>query len=210
MIRALLVLSSLWVFPTFAQRALEIQFDQDSTEQGYSIETLRFYLSNIRFHTVEGVWHKEENSFNLIDIENPSSQKIPLPKDLVKAKIDSVSFLIGIDSTTNVAGILEGDLDPIKGMYWAWNSGYINFKVEGRSKALNTNFEYHLGGYLPPYASSRAVSFSRNSKNKRLVIHLSLKRFLDGIDMGNFSEVMIPGPKSAELSHSLSKCFSVE
>lgn len=26
---------------------------------------------------------------------------------------------------------MDGDLDPLNGMYWAWNSGYINMKIEG-------------------------------------------------------------------------------
>jgi hypothetical protein len=38
-----------------------------------------------------------------------------------------------------------------KGMYWAWNSGYIFLKFEGKSPvipdSLSNNFYYHIGGF---------------------------------------------------------------
>lgn len=206
----LCVVLCLWIYSANAQRFIEIEFDKDSLEDEYKIETLRFYLSQFQFHTENGTWVSEENSYHLIDLEEPSSWKIQLPKSIVKTKIDSVSFLIGIDSLTNVAGILEGDLDPIKGMYWAWNSGYINFKVEGEELSSKSHFEYHLGGYLPPFASAREVTLSRNANNRKLIVRLSLKQFLAELDMVNFNEVMIPGPEASALSNKLSTCFSIE
>ena len=61
---------------------------------------------------------------------------------------------------SNVAGAIGGTLDPINGMYWAWNSGYVNFKIEGTSTLSNARknaFKFHLGGYQHPYNSYRAV-----------------------------------------------------
>jgi len=208
--RFLSIVCFLAAFSSSAQRSLEVEFDKSAVLENYSIETLRFYLSNIRFHVQEDIWYDEPNSHHLIDIENPASWKIPLPERLVRTKIDSISFLIGVDSATNVAGILSGDLDPIKGMYWAWNSGYINFKVEGKKLETSSTFEYHLGGYLAPYCSSRALIFARKPKNKRLIIRLSLKQFLDQIDMATLNEVMIPGEEAARLSNDLVNCFSIE
>jgi len=68
--------------------------------------------------------------------------------------------LIGTDSITNVSGALDGDLDPIKGMYWAWNSGCINFKLEGTRviSGKKTPFEYHIGGYNGPQATAMKKS----------------------------------------------------
>ena len=193
-----------------AQRTFKIEYDKDSLEENYTVSTLRFYLSNIQFHVKDDSWYSDEVNAHLIDLEDPKSWEIELPKNASKSRIDSVSFLLGVDSTTNVAGILEGDLDPINGMYWAWNSGYINFKVEGEKKTSMKKYEYHLGGYLRPFATSRQVVLSRDSKQKKLILHLELKPFLDEINMDELNEVMIPGPDAVILSDSLSKCFNLE
>ena len=38
-----------------------------------------------------------------------------------------------------------------RGMYWVWNSGYIFFKLEGKTvneiDSLQKRFQYHIGGY---------------------------------------------------------------
>ncbi|MFK7785826.1 MAG: MbnP family protein [Crocinitomicaceae bacterium] len=210
MIRFLCIAMLFGAQPLLAQRSLELEWNEDGLEESYEISTLRFYLSTIEFHTSNGVWHTEENSVHLVDLEDADSWKIPLPKDLVKSSIDSVSFLLGIDSVTNVSGILEGDLDPIKGMYWAWNSGYINFKVEGKANKTESHFEYHLGGYLPPFATARKVILARNAKRKKIVLQLNLKQFLDTVNMKELNEVMIPGPEAVLLSDQLTNCFSLE
>lgn len=210
MFRVGILIVCIWVTPVSAQRTLSIEFDESTVQSEYTIETLRFYLSNIQFHSTEGGWYADPIKAHLIDIEDAKSWEIELPKELKKSKIDSISFLIGVDSTTNVAGILEGDLDPVKGMYWAWNSGYINFKVEGKKQTTNSMFEYHLGGYLPPYSTSRKVVLARDLKEKRIVLRLELTRFLDEVDMNELNEVMIPGPNAVLLSDQLMNCFSLD
>ena len=208
--RILCIILCFWIHSANAQRFIEIKLDKDSLQDEYTIHTLRFYLSKFRFHVSDDAWYDEENSYHLIDLDDPDSWKIQLSKEISKSSIDSISFLIGIDSLTNVAGILDGDLDPIKGMYWAWNSGYINFKVEGDKRSTKSNFEYHLGGYLPPFPTVRQVKLARNPKNRKLIIHLNLKQFLDQIEIGELNEVMMPGPEAVALSDKLSNCFSLE
>lgn len=204
------IVCCLWVLPTNAQRELKIEFDQKALEKEYSIETLRFYLSKMQFHLSGDRWYKDEACAYLIDLDDSDSWEIPLPKEVAKGSIDSVSFWIGVDSLTNVSGILEGDLDPINGMYWAWNSGYINFKIEGEKHASSTGFEYHLGGYLAPFSAARKVCLGRSKTNKKLTVQINLKAFLDGIEMDELREVMVPGPDAAALSDHLSNCFLLE
>jgi hypothetical protein len=210
MIRLLFIALLLSFQPVSAQRELDIEFDQDELKDRYEINVLRFYLMSLQFHVSGCEWYAEENSVHLIDLEDASSWKIQLPKEFGKSSIDSISFLIGVDSTTNVAGILDGDLDPIKGMYWAWNSGYINFKVEGKKLDSETKFEYHLGGYLPPFSTARRVSLARNPQKKRMTLRLELKQFLDELDMKELTEVMIPGEEAVLLSDQLSNRFSFD
>ena len=76
---------------------------------------------------------------------------LEIPED---TEFDAIQFNLGIDSLTNVSGALGGDLDPTKGMYWTWQNGYVNFKLQGTSDLCNNpknEFEFHLGGYLKPF-----------------------------------------------------------
>ncbi len=209
MIRSLLCLLFLVAYSSNAQDRIEIQFDSHQFAEMYEIETLRFYISNIELHGKNETHFKEENSYHLVDLEEPESWVIRYPNAKFNVQLDSISFLIGTDSLANVSGILEGDLDPIKGMYWAWNSGYINFKVEGKKRDSNTHFEYHLGGYLPPHATSRKLTFPINT-DEVILIKLNLSQFLDQIDMQLLNEVMIPGADAVQLSNQLSNYFSIE
>ena len=108
---------------------LNRNYPQSTLNDSIQIETLKFYISGIELLDSNNRIWKEKNSYHLIDFENKNSQCIQLyiPK---KSHISKLKFNIGIDSITSNSGALDGDLDPTKGMYWAWQSGYINFKME--------------------------------------------------------------------------------
>ncbi|MDN3675869.1 hypothetical protein QWY90_00740 [Flavobacterium paronense] len=80
---------------------------------------------------------------------------------------------------------MDGDLDPTKGMYWAWQSGYINIKIEGKStscKTRNNEFQFHIGGYREPNYMMRKVEFNCNS-NDNITIAIDLKDFFSNINL---------------------------
>lgn len=171
------------------------------------ITTCRFYVSNFTFYSNNKPVSEQNEAF-LIDLENPESLQLSLPI----SGVDSVRFNLGIDSSTNVAGILEGDLDPIKGMYWTWNSGYINSKIEGtfiKTNDAKIPFEYHLGGYLPPYSTIQTLTF-KCEKSESTLVKLDLSQFISSLEIEKCNNVMIPGPKAVELSKLLTKCFKID
>ena len=137
--------------------------------------------------------------YQLVDAEDTASWAVPIPRST------SPFVLLGVDSLTNVSGAFGGDLDPIRGMYWAWNSGYIHCKIEGvaeRSTAPRHAIEYHLGGYLPPHASSREV---RLPVGRGLV--LDLTEFLEAIKPAEQPAVNTPGPEAVRLCEVLARSF---
>jgi hypothetical protein len=71
----------------------------------------------------------------LIDFDENDSNALCLeiPDDI---EFDAIQFNLGLDSLTNVSGALGGDLDPTKGMYWTWQNGYVNFKLQGSFRPL--------------------------------------------------------------------------
>lgn len=90
----------------------------------------------------------ELNSYHLINEEGTASKSFSF--FVMPTQYNSLSFLIGVDSLKNVSGAQTGGLDPLNGMFWTWNTGYIMFKMEGNSPSssvVNNKIEYHIGGF---------------------------------------------------------------
>jgi hypothetical protein len=188
------------IVPLFGGRSIELNHEyklKDSTRFNFS--TLCFYVSNVGISSNSG--EMEVKKIHLFDLEEPSSFELFQTSESVR----SIHFLLGTDSLTNVSGILDGPLDPIRGMYWTWNSGYINFKLEGNKTTGNslTDIEYHLGGYLPPYATSRRIHLDNSSLSKELKIEIHLDEWLMMISDERKNSIMIPGKEATILMDQL-------
>jgi len=170
-------------------------------ESKLTIETLRFYLSNFSlFLEGQEVW-REEMGYHLLDAAKPETFSIALeiPSGL---NYDAIAFQLGTDSLANVSGAMEGDLDPTKGMYWAWNSGYINFKLEGNHPdcpTRNQAFQFHLGGYMPPHQTVQSISLPATPKAD-INIQLDIAAFLNHLDLSKEHTIMSPGAAGSSLA----------
>ncbi len=184
-----------------------ITFNKDTV----LISTFKCYISALQIQYADKSVFIEKDSYHLLDIQNPSSLKIAVSKAYDKA-ISKVTFNIGIDSSTSVSGALNGDLDPTKAMYWAWQSGYINMKIEGKSPSCATRkneFYFHLGGYRQPFYALRNVEFNINDTSN-ITIGIDLAKFFDRIDLSETNSVMIPGKTAMQLSDDVAKLFYIE
>lgn len=170
-----------------------------------TFEALRFYVSSVKLlNDGKEVW-AEKDSYHLLDASIPKSMEIRIPTN---SSANELVFLLGTDSLTNVSGAMGGDLDPSKGMYWAWNSGYINFKLEGTSPACNTRnheFEFHLGGYVYPNATVQEVRLPLSPSS---VIKIDLALFFKQVDLKSVNHIMSPSSKAVELAKLASGIFS--
>lgn len=153
---------TLEIAPLFNRKKLRLDTPKEFDLNGETIvlDAFRFYLSGITLlRKGDAIW-EEANSYHLIDAADPNSLQIELPSE-DPILYDAIRFQLGIDSVTNVSGVFGGDLDPTKSMYWAWQSGYINFKLEGsspNSPARNNAFQFHLGGYAAPFANMQTIT----------------------------------------------------
>ncbi|HEX2898536.1 MAG TPA: MbnP family protein [Bacteroidia bacterium] len=175
------------------------------------VEALRFYVSDLQLLDGEKVAGSAESRFLLVDAENAASRKVAVPLK-GGAAFDRIRFNLGIDSLTQVSGAMGGVLDPTTGMYWAWQSGYIHFKLEGNAAhcpARNHVFQFHLGGYLPPFAALQSVELPIGREAGEMVIDLPIDRFLEGIDLGVTYEVMRPCEAAVGLSGKVADSFRV-
>jgi hypothetical protein len=172
--------------------------------------TLKFYISSLELINNNTTVFKERNSFHLIDKseKNSSSYSLFVPKALT---FTSIRFNIGIDSAINIAGALGGDLDPLKGMYWTWQNGYINWKIEGTSPRVpikNHSFQFHLGGYQFPFNSIQKVQLPINNQ-KSIDIVFDIKMLMDTLPLATQFRIMSPTAEAVLLSKYLSKICSV-
>lgn len=191
---------------------LNQNYHQSSINDSIQIETLKFYISGIELLDSNNVIWKEKNSYHLIDFENENSQSIQLhiPK---KSRISKLKFNIGVDSITSNSGALGGDLDPINGMYWAWQSGYINFKMEGTSPICETRkhkFQFHLGGYKQPFYAMQHITLPiYHLDDNTLQINFNLAPIFNSISLKETHSIMIPCKDGMNLSKVVAQLFSI-
>ncbi len=117
----------------------------------YRLDECKFYAGVLPIST-----HKKSKfDWRLIDFSNPESlnQRYRFAK-----KLDKILFGFGVDSITQVSSIFKADLDPIHGMYWTWQSGYIQLKIEctalGSKLPENHAVQLHIGGFMSPHKSN--------------------------------------------------------
>lgn len=128
--------------------------------QTYTVTNFKYYISHIRLIDSAGKVYEHKDGVYLIDVYDTSKFRIKL-KDVPFGPYVKIEFMVGVDSVHNCSGAQSGALDPINGMFWTWNSGYIFLKLEGKSPAAKNPggiFEYHIGGYKEPTNFIRTVS----------------------------------------------------
>lgn len=180
------------------------------------LDVLRCYISSIRLQGKGQAAFSEPEMVHLIDAEAPERWTILL-KNVPAGLYTSLQFKLGTDSLTNVSGAMGGDLDPTLGMYWAWNSGYINIKMEGRSNACPTarhTFEFHLGGYMPPHQTVRPITLPIKCRvkpqgNTNIQVDMDLASFFKQLHLANTHQIMIPGSQAAMLADDFAGVFHI-
>ncbi|MDP4933985.1 MAG: hypothetical protein NWR30_04685 [Salibacteraceae bacterium] len=169
----------------------------------YHLSKCRFYLSNFQFFDADQKLISTESQAYLLDIEDPQSLIIITTKP---KNATYIMFGVGIDSINNVSGAMGGALDPTKGMYWSWQSGYINVKLEGNFNGPHIKkFEYHLGGYAGENACYNTSAFIPISDT--LNIGIALSEFLNQAEAQETFKIMSPSATAAKLSKVFAALF---
>ncbi len=196
--------SEIAFLPTYgdAKLGLNTPYFCTSTNDSIQFTTVKFYVSHIKLYKQQAVVYKSSTP-KLVDISKSSSLVITASI----SSFDSISFMIGVDSLTQVSGAYGGDLDPTNGMYWTWQSGYINAKIEGNAKACptrNNQFQLHLGGYLSPYNINRIVSFNTGPN----IIQINFEQWANTTDFTQNHHIMSPGKNAINAMDNFVKSFS--
>lgn len=184
-------------------------FSIGSDGDSMRVSTLRFYVYNIRFESEdEIVWASGDEHF-LVDVFEESGVSIPINIS-AQSKFDYLSFSIGVDSTLQTTGAQTGVLDAIHGMYWAWQSGYIAWKLEAElvHSLQSKKIQWHVGGFRSPFRTQRTVRLKLTEHLHPIKCGIQLDELLSEIERSP-AEVMSPNNTAMLLADRFQTCFKI-
>ncbi len=177
-----------------------------------SFSNIKFYLSNLYNNdptndNIETI----RRDYHLIDLSDKTKNYICINNDEYN-QLGKYELSIGVDSITNSMGIGKGDLDPALGMYWTWQTGYIQVKLEGNYSGCvqdSGEFTLHLGGYDPPYNTHQKLIFSKHiAQPNTLIFHFD--QLFDRDTMTDDCTIMSPGSEASKWMLQLSKIIELK
>lgn len=181
-----------------------------------TVTTFKFYLHNIRI----GNYTLGNEDHYLADFN--ASPVFTVSGVVPESRYTEMSFIIGVDSVRNFSGAQTGALDPLHGMFWTWNSGYIMAKLEGHSSfasTLGNMVEYHIGGFsgeqnvikkitlpLPAYTPQPGQPLS-------ITVNADIMKWFGGesnISIAENPVCMTPGELAVKIAGNYYNMFSIE
>jgi hypothetical protein len=179
----------------------------------FSVDQYKYYISQIDVSGPDGVEQKVLTSPHLVDAADTSTLTLHLTTGI--APVTSIRFDIGVDSSAVSSGVPTGDLDPMLGMFWTWNTGYIFARLEGRSDSAHTaghRFTWDVGGYRPGVEASREIVLPLGAGPRTIGIRANLLRWFDGKHPTHLSQspnCHQPGTLAMQLADNYSTMFSI-
>ena len=152
--------------PLMAQN-MRLEVNADEVE----IEAFMLYIGQVSEHG--------EITYDLYDLSLQSSFDLPYASSLV----------FGVDSVSQVLSSYQGVFDPLEGMYWTWQNGYIAVKMEGNY--MGEDFVYHLGGFREPFVCYHTLEVAEHS-----LLTIDLDAFFESLPHNVSKQIMSPGSEA--------------
>lgn len=185
----------------------------NSFKETFTIEQFKYYISDIRITGDDAVEESVLKGAHLVDAADSSTMTIQINTTL--QKLSTIRFKIGVDSQTNTSGIQSGDLDPMLGMFWTWNTGYIYARLEGQGDSVHApahRFTWDVGGYRANVNAVREIALQIPTPKKPITIQANLLHWFDGRHQVRLSRSPIchqPGDLAMQLADNYSTMFSI-
>ena len=185
----------------------------NSFGEPFTVYRFRYYVSNIVLYN-GSLKQAIPNAYFLIDEDDSLSKRITLNHKL--DKVTAIEFMLGVDSIRNISGVQTGDLDPAKGMFWTWNSGYIFAKLEGVSDSCHTPgnaFALEPGGFRNGENALRTVRLSiPDDRNSVTIVADVLKWFqsVHSLQLADNPTCHRPGKLAMQLADNYATMFSLQ
>lgn len=189
----------------------------------FTVSKFKYYITNVVLTKSDGSTFVESNSYHLVD-EDVASSKVITLSNVPFGTYTGITFLLGVDSLRNVSGAQTGELDPAKGMFWSWSSGYIMLKMEGtaaNSNATNHALTFHVGGFSGVNSAIRSINPSFNGATATVSstvtpeIHIKtdlmeMFKSPNTINFAMLNTVHMPGAMAKTIADNYADMFSIE
>ncbi len=197
-----------------------VLFDETYTNafnEPFSINKFRYYISNVEFVDKDGKKKILKDFYHLVDEADSASKRIIFNTSGLQ-QVVSIEFLLGVDSIKNTSGVQTGDLDPMKGMFWTWNSGYVYAKLEGQSDSSHAPlkyFNFDVGGYKPKENAVRKIKLNINIQSlptRGIVIDVDVSKWFNAVHPIHINQTPIchqPGDLAMQLADNYATMFSI-
>ncbi len=188
----------------------------------YEVTAFRYYISNVRLYSRNGSSQVISGIYQLVDQADSASQILTFPA--TADSLIAISFLIGVDSLTNVNNTQTGYLNSSYGMYRGADSGYYMAKLEGISTAsnyVNGVFQYDIGGFEGPYnvlhtvilPFPSAISASSNTLDTvAITLTANVQDWFQGsneLPIGVFTVCTTSGPLAYDYAENYAQMFTL-
>lgn len=187
---------------------------QNQFGEPFTVNQCKYYISRIEITGPHGEMQIIFAKSHLVDAVDSASLTLDLTTSLTS--ITSIRFNIGVDSEANIGGVQTGDLDPMLGMFWTWNTGYIDARLEGVSDSAHApahRFTWDVGGYRPGVNATRSVILNLPAVHPNEIgIRADLLHWFDGKHPIRISQSPIchqPGPLAMQLADNYATMFSL-
>ena len=180
----------------------------------FVVNKFRYYISNVLMVDEKGKQKRVNNFHHLVDEADSVSKKFYF-NSVNLGKIVFIEFTIGVDSLRNFSGVQTDDLDPMKGMFWTWNNGYIFAKLEGQSDsstASSNYFTYHIGGYKNQFNATRKIVLPIKKLSKEIIIQVDILKWFNAVHSISIQQIPIchqPGKLAMQLADNYATMFAV-
>ncbi len=155
----------------------------------YSVDLLKYFVSNFTLIRNDGS-ERNFGNYKLIDASDTSTCSFTLDS-VSNGSYKAIRFYLGVDSLHNHTVLNQGDLNPISGMVWSWNTGYIFFKHEGsyiNDTGTSKILLYHFGTDAALSTVDIPITqFDINSNKKTLYIKFDLNSLYNAPNTINFT-----------------------
>lgn len=192
--------------------------------ESFVVNNFKFYIHAIRLtNTNTGkAFEVPADKYFLVDFRDSLSSLVKV--GVLPGTYNRLSFLLGVDSTFNVSGAQTDALDPAKGMFWTWTTGYIFAKLEGTSPssaASGKRFMYHIGGFktgenvnkdiqlLFPYGTGVNMA---DGKTTGITVTADVYDWFNSphdIKISKLPTIMTPGVEAGQVADNYSKMFTI-
>lgn len=201
---------------------------QNSFSQAYNVTMMKYIVTEIELTGANGARYEQAIEINLdnvvgayvIDETKPLSQIIDLV-DVPAGTYNQLSFTLGVEEEF----VQQGATVLLDNMFWAWQAGYVAFKIEGQSPESRGDdfgdgneqgFSYHIGGWQTPN-NNRTITINLNEMvvtegQSTIGLKVNGATFIDGAEPADFSDINSvhdPGTGAAYADNLLS-IFSLE